>query len=739
MQETISGEIEHISFYNAENDYTVARLRAAETDQRITVVGHLSGVHKGESLRLTGFWKQHPRFGQQFAVESFETVYPETVEGIEKYLASGLLKGIGPKTAERIVSCFGRETLEVIEKEPEKLEQVHGLGKKRIAQIRDSWEEQRGLRKLMIFLQSYGIGGALAVRIYRQYREKGVETVSREPYRLAEEVRGIGFATADRIAESLGFARDNPLRIKSGLLYAALLVQEQGHTCLPRGYFLRKASQLLVLSEELLEPAFSELTQSGKLILEQDTETGEGYVYSAVCFWAETVVAEGLARIVGQRDLISELDSRVDYARALAEFENKTGIRLSEEQRAAVTSVLRDGAAIVTGGPGTGKTTVIAAITSCLEGEGLQVVLTAPTGRAAKRIAETTGAPASTIHRLLGWSFTEGKFLHHAGRPLEGDVFVVDEVSMVDLLLFASLIEALPRGSALILVGDVDQLPSIGPGKVLSDLIVSRALTVYRLKEIFRQASRSLIIQNAHRVRQGKLPLGARTEKNSTTPVQAETDAETKPDFFLVRQTDPVKAREMVVRLAAERIVERFGMDPMRDLQVITPMNRGVCGTRELNAALQQALNPLGAKVKITGRDLRIGDRVMQVRNDYEKDVYNGDVGRIAGFDSEMQTVRVDFEGRQVDYDALELDDIVIAYAVTVHKSQGCEYPAVILTLLNEHFIMLRRNLLYTAISRGRDIVVLVGDPQAVARAVENAREQFRSSRLAQRVRSVLK
>ncbi|MEA1995999.1 MAG: ATP-dependent RecD-like DNA helicase [Gemmatimonadota bacterium] len=742
MRKTLAGEIEQISFYSAGDDYTVARLRSSGTAELVTVVGHLSGIREGEYLRLTGFWKQHPRFGRQFAVEFFESVYPETVEGIEKYLGSGLIKGIGPKTAERIVACFGLETLDVIDKDPDKLRAVNGLGAKKISVIRDEWDKQQGIRRLMIFLQGYGIGGALAVRIYRQYREKGIEVVSRNPYRLAEEVRGIGFATADRIAESLGLARDSTLRITSGLVYVAELAGEKGHSCCPRDSFLKQAAELLELDEESLEPVFSEMAQAGNLVLEQDDETGREYVYSSRFFWAEKAAAEGLARIAegwrgesvvpGHGD--SELSNRIEG------FERKNGIELSSEQKDAIKSVLLDGVAVVTGGPGTGKTTIIAALISMLEVENLKVTLAAPTGRAAKRMAEATGTPASTIHRLLGWNFKTGTFLHHAGRPLKGEVFVVDEVSMVDLMLFASLLEALPVGCALVLIGDVDQLPSIGPGKVLSDLIESRCLPVYRLRKIFRQAGSSLIVRNAHRVRGGEMPLSTGTQQG--TPGNSfDPDAPsggTKADFFLTRQTDPLKAREMVVRLAAERLQARFGLDPMNDLQVITPMNKGACGTRELNKALQEALNPDGARIAFTGRSLRVGDRVMQVRNDYDKDVFNGDVGRIISFDSEMQTVTVDFDGRPVEYEALELDDLVIAYAVTVHKSQGSEYPAVILTLLNEHYIMLQRNLLYTAISRGKEVVVLVGDRQSVARAVKNNRERYRCTRLALRLRSIM-
>jgi len=740
MTETIAGYLDRISYHNAENDYTVARFIVSGTEERITIVGHLCGVREGENLRLTGNWKQHPRFGTQFGVESFESIYPETEAGIERYLGSGLIKGIGPKTAERIVGTFGRETLDVIERVPESLKKVPGLGPKKIDQIKQAWDEQRGIRRLMIFLQSYGIGGSVAVRIYRRYRDKGVEAVSQNPYRLAEEVRGIGFATADKIAGNLGFAADSPLRIESGLIHTGVLAQEKGHTCLPRESFLEQAGRLLGLSTETLEPVLAELANLGKLILEKDQSDGREYVYPVNVFWAEMTSAERLGRLISESG--SGLAAVVDFSKsrseAVADFERKSSLNLSREQKEAIFGALDRGVAVITGGPGTGKTTLIAALVSILERENLAVVLAAPTGRAAKRMSEATGTPASTIHRLLGWSFNEGGFIHDADKPLKGDVFIIDEVSMVDLLLFASLVDALPAGAMLVLVGDVDQLPSIGPGRVLADLIGSRTLPIYRLGRVFRQAALSSIILNAHRVRQGKMPLKAGADDQNANRSGIELSGG-KEDFFFVNQPDPVKAREMIVRMAAERLQARFGIDPGSELQVITPMNRGLCGTRELNAAIQQALNPHGREISFTRRGFRVGDRVMQIRNDYEKDVYNGDVGRIVGCEEDSQTVKIDYDGRIVEYDAVELDDVTVAYAVTVHKSQGSEYPAVIITLLNEHYVMLQRNLLYTAISRGRRLVVLIGDPQAVSRAVRNARVQYRHSRLAQRLQSVLK
>jgi len=627
MTETIAGYLEHISYHNAENDYTVARFITSGTEERITIVGYLSGVRQGENLRLTGDWKQHPRFGTQFSVESFQFIYPETETGIERYLGSGLIKGIGPKTAERIV----------------------------------------------------------------------------------------------------------------GMFHTGELAQKMGHTCLPRERFLEQAGKLLELPKETLEPKLAEMASLGKLILEKDQSDGREYLYPINCFWAEMTAAEGLSRLMSERtpDTGAVLDFSKGCREAIADFERRSSISLSQEQKEAIFGALNRGIAVITGGPGTGKTTLIAALVSILERENLTVILAAPTGRAAKRMSQATGAPASTIHRLLGWSFNEGRFIHDANRPLKGDVFVIDEVSMVDLLLFARLVDAFPAGAMLVLIGDVDQLPSIGPGKVLADLIASGILPVYRLRQIFRQAALSSIIRNAHRVRRGRMPLAAKAGDQNKRKLEIEL-SEGREDYFFVNQPDPLKAREMIVRMAAERLEARFGIDPGTELQVITPMNRGICGTRELNAALQEALNPHGQKINFARGGFRVGDRVMQIRNDYEKDVYNGDVGRIVGCDEDSQTVKIDYDGRVLEYDALELDDVTVAYAVTVHKSQGSEYPAVIITLLNEHYVMLQRNLLYTAISRGQRLVVLVGEPQAVSRAVRNARVQFRYSRLAQRLQSVL-
>ncbi len=737
VREYISGLLDYISYRNEENDYTVARFVEQSGGESLTVVGHLAGVNEGEHLRLTGVWKNHPRFGRQFQVESYEFIHPETVEGIEKYLASGLIRGVGPVTAERIVSAFGGKTLEVIDREPERLSEVPGLGAKRIALIRDAWQEQRGIRRAMVFLQGHGLGGSLAARIWKVYREKTVELVSQNPYCLVDDIQGIGFATADRIAGNLGVLPDSPLRLASGLEYSIETFEGRGHTCAPLDRMLDEGSRLLGVNIETLRPALENLVQAGRLIVRNDLVSGAVFIYSSRCYHAEENAVSRIESILNTgKELLPDY-GLAGWDKELKTFEQENGLCLSSGQMEAIRGALRDRIAVITGGPGTGKTTVVAALIDVAEKARIRVVLAAPTGRAAKRMSETSGGrAASTIHRLLGWSFQDGQFLHNRIRPLEGEIFVLDEVSMVDLPLFASFLDAIPYGAALILVGDVDQLPSIGPGTVLKDLIESGVLPVYRLDEIFRQAGQSLIIRNAHRIRRGMVPLERDPELDTgNLSVEGEPG---RRDFFLMPQNDPDTLREQIVRLITERLEPAFGVDPASGLQVITPMNKGLCGTRALNQLLQQALNPEGRKVTFTARDLRIGDRVMQLRNDYEKDVFNGDVGRIVSFDSEEQNLRVDFDGRLVGYAGLELDDLELAYAVTVHKSQGSEYPAVIVVLLSEHYVMLQRNLLYTAISRGRKVVVLAGDPKAVAVAVGNARMSVRYTRLAALLRERL-
>jgi exodeoxyribonuclease V alpha subunit len=731
LPDIIDGYLEAVTYRNEENDYTVGRFCQEELSESVTVVGHLSGVSEGETLRLCGQWKQHPRFGKQFQIESFEYVHPGTKQGIERYLGSGLIKGIGPVTAERIVAKFGRKTLEVIDDNPQELKKVSGLGNKKVAQISDAWVQQRGIRRLMIFLQDHGIGGAIAARIYRRYRERGVEAVSRDPYALAREVRGIGFATADRIARSLGFAVDNPARLESGLVYTGELAAERGHTSLPIDKFLQRAAELLSVETEILEPVLRGLADLGRLEVERSDDGT--HVYTSDCFWAEITVAENIVRLIEQPGLalMGSTSDKKKINSTLKKYERERGIEFSEEQKKALLGTFSAGVSVITGGPGTGKTTLVEALVILAEERKMSAVLAAPTGRAAKRMSEATGSEASTIHRMLGWSFAEGAFLHNDERRLKGNLFVIDEVSMVDIQLMASLLEAIPDGALLVLMGDADQLPSIGPGRVLDDLIACGRVPTIRLLEIFRQAGRSRIVMNAHRIREGKMPEGAPPLDDTGKPGEL-TPGEN--DFFIVNQRDPTRASEMLVTLAAHRLAARFDIDPLNQLQVITPMNRGGCGTRELNKALQAELNPDGAKISFARGGFRVGDRVMQLRNDYEKDVFNGDVGRILGANAENQTVLVDFDGRPVVYEGMELDDLSMAYAVTVHKSQGSEYPAVLLVLQPEHHVMLQRNLLYTAISRGKKLVVVVCDPTSLKKALENNRVQFRYTRLAGRL-----
>ena len=716
MNESFTAELEHITYQNEENGYTVARMHRLDSDEIFTAIGYFAGLGEGETMEIRGSWKTHSKFGRQFVVDSFEFREPQTEQAIESYLAAGTVSGVGPATAKAIVQAFGEQTIEVLDREPHRLTEIPGIGSKRAETIASGWRQQRGTRRVLIYLHGFGLGGAVAGRIYREYGESAVDEIERNPYKLVETVRGVGFLTADRIAEKLGIEPDSPIRLRSGIMHAMIEAEDRGHTCLPHDRILGSAVRFLGVEQYLIEPILDDLVGEGAIITQEQGE--RKFYYSPRCFRAETIVCEAI-RIMGAQAVSDELVNIT--AERIREFERARGVSLSSDQMQAVAQSVKSRMTIITGGPGTGKTTVIASIVELMKSAGMKVILAAPTGRAGKRMSEATGHPASTIHRLLGWNFQEGGFLHNSSRPVEGDVFIIDEVSMVDLPLMASLLEALPRDCHLVLVGDEDQLPSIGPGRVLRDLISSEKIAVVRLREVFRQATNSLIITNAYNVRDGKMP-------------EVRDESQGESDFYFIRQSSPEKVKEMIAVLAVERLKQKFGIDPMTDLQVITPMNKGSCGTRALNELLQGCLNPDGQPLTFGRRDLRRGDRVMQLRNDYEKDVFNGDIGIVDDFDSELRVVLVDFEGRLVQYESEELDDLEAAYAVTVHKSQGSEYPAVIVPLLAEHSVMLQRNLLYTALTRGKQVVILIGELEAVRRAVTSRKLQSRYSRLGERL-----
>ncbi len=748
--DTLQGSVERITFYNAENGYTVLRLHAPGNPELVTVVGNLPEVQPGESLRLSGAWMNHPQHGKQFKAERCEQVLPATIEGIKKYLGSGLIKGVGPVTAGRIVKKFGLQTLDVLEHHPEQLRLVLGVGPVRAAGIGQAWTTQKAIKDVMLFLQSHGITTALAVKIYKQYGDASIATVKNDPYRLARDIYGVGFKTADKIARDLGLPLDSPNRIAAGVAYTLSQLADEGHVYAPESKLVHDAAELLGVGPSLTATGIERLVKDGQVKVETPTPTlprlatGEGAapipalprgtgvgvareeraVYLTPFYYGETGVASKLRAIM--ETPTAPLSRKTGEGPGVGErilSVTSVGAALSEQQLAAVRAMLLPSGKVMvlTGGPGTGKTTTVRAIIEVCEKRGLRYALASPTGRAAKRLAEATGRPAKTIHRLLEFSPQEG-FKRNAENPLPIDLLIVDEASMLDLLLMNNLLKAITPGTRLLLVGDVDQLPSVGAGDVLRDVIASGRAEVVRLDVIFRQAQDSLIITNAHRINRGQFPefpKGAR-------------------DFFMFTQDDPDKAAALVVDLVSSRIPKKFGLKPS-DIQVLAPMYRGAAGVSNLNPLLQAALNPPSParlERKLGGTVFRVGDRVMQTRNNYDKDVFNGDIGSITALDLEEQAMTVSVDGRPVVYDWLDADELVLAYAASVHKAQGSEYPCVVLPLLTQHYLMLQRNLLYTAVTRARKLVVIVGSRKALAMAVKNNKVAERYSALDVRLRA---
>jgi exodeoxyribonuclease V alpha subunit len=721
---TIEGVVDKVVYSNEETAWSVVRLVVRGRGQ-LVAVGHLLGVRPGETIRLTGRWVRDRKYGEQFRAESYLSVQPATFIGIEKYLGSGLVKGIGPAMARRLVQHFGLDTLEVIEHRPERLTEVEGIGPVRSARIRDAWLEQSEIRDVMIFLQSHGVSTAYAVKIFKRYGSAAISMVRENPYRLAREIFGIGFRMADKIARDLGIAADSRNRLGAGLLYALQQAADKGHVYVARRELVAATAELLEVDADVLPAVVEELAERGEVVVvpREDTDSpgvATPAVYLKPLEEAERGVADQVKRLTAQRDL----PLQIDVGRACRWFERRERIELAPEQRGALGRALVSKLLVITGGPGTGKTTLVRGIVGILAKKGLKVELAAPTGRAAKRLAQASGLEAKTVHRLLEYSPQNGGFLRGPELPLDADLVVVDEASMLDTALAHHVLAALRETTRLILVGDVDQLPSVGPGRVLADLIESGAVGVVRLSEIFRQARESLIVVNAHRVRDGRMPFFTTSE----TGAGAE-----KGDFFFIERDEPEAVLATVKHLYEERIPRGFGFEA-RDIQVLTPMQRGLLGAANLNAELQALVNPDGESVTRGGRLFRIGDRVMQVRNNYDLEVFNGDVGHVDTIDVTNQVVRVDFEGRLVDYDFSDLDELVLAYACSIHKSQGSEYTAVVVPLHTQHFVMLQRNLFYTAITRGRKLVVVVGSRRALELAVRTESSSRRSTLLAWRL-----
>ena len=720
---TLEGTVERVVYSGGDGTFTVARLKLERGGDVVTVVGSLVGVPAGAVLRVSGRFETTQRFGDQFRVTRYTEVAPQTIEGLRRYLGSGLIKGIGPEFASRIVDRFGIETLEILDRDPGRISEVPGIGPSRARAIRTAWSAQREVRKVMVFLQGYGVSPAFAARIYKKYGAAAIARVRENPYRLAFDVWGIGFLSADKLAAALGVARDAPSRAEAGVRHVLDDEDGNGHVYVPRPRLAQKAAALLDLPEDSAEAAIDRLAKTGDIALDASVvdDPRAPAVYEAGLYRAETALAAGMRKLLAAPAPRLEIDE----PRALAWYEHEAGIALARQQAEAVKTALAAKVAVITGGPGVGKTTIVRGIVSILRRKGVAVALAAPTGRAAKRLADATGVPASTLHRLLEWRPAEASFARNAARPLEADVLIVDEASMVDVRLGADLVAALPSSARLVLVGDVDQLPSVGPGTVLADVIASGAVPVVRLTEIFRQAAQSLIVVNAHRIHDGDMP-----ELGGTG---AERDF--FRDFFFLEEDDPAKAAALIRDLVSTRLPRKYGLQP-HEIQVLSPMHRGELGAGNLNALLQEALTTGAQGVERGARNLRIGDKVMQVRNDYDKEVWNGDCGVIERIDTENEALTIRFDDRPVEYGYDELDTVALAYAATVHKSQGSEYAAVVIPIHTQHYVMLQRNLLYTAVTRGKRLVVLVGTRKALSLAVRNADVAARCSGLAARLRA---
>ena len=707
----ISGLVERVTYHNGDNGFCVLRIKARGHRDLVTVVGHAATIAAGEWVTASGEWINDRTHGQQFKARFMRTSAPTSIDGIEKYLGSGMIRGIGPVYARKMVKAFGEKVFDIIEAEPDRLREVTGIGQVRAKRITDAWAEQKIVREIMVFLHSHTVGTARAVRIYKTYGADAVQVMTENPYRLARDIRGIGFKTADTIAMKLGIEKTAMIRVRAGISYALSEAMDDGHCGLPADELTPLAVELLEVPGELIQTALELELSDGTVVADTVGETR--CIFLAGLYHAEKAIADRVRRLAN-----GALPwPFIDPVKALPWIEQKTGLSLAESQVTAIRLALLSKVLVITGGPGVGKTTIINAILRILSAKGVELLLCAPTGRAAKRMTEATGFEAKTIHRLLEIDPKTGGFKRNADNALDCDLLVVDETSMVDVMLMQALMKAVPDRAALLIVGDIDQLPSVGPGQVLADLIACETVPVVRLTEVFRQAAESRIITSAHRINQGNLPDLSRPEGQS--------------DFYFVQADDPETAVSRIIELVKTRIPQRFSLDPIRDIQVLCPMNRGGVGARSLNIELQAALNPAGdRKVERFGWTFAPGDKVMQIENDYEKEVYNGDIGYIDDVDPDAGELTVSFDGRAVTYGFGELDTVVPAYAATIHKSQGSEYPAVVIPLLTQHYTMLQRNLVYTGVTRGKRLVVLVGQKKAVAIAVKNISGRRRWSKL---------
>ena len=718
MAETLNGLIERVTYHNPENGFAVLRVKVKGRNDLVTVVGNTTSVTAGEHVESTGRWFIDPQHGQQFKADELKTTHPASAEGIEKYLASGAIRSVGPKLAATIVAVYHERTLDIFEKSSDALLHVKGIGPKRLKRIRESWQEQKEVRKIMLFLTEHGITSGRAVRIYRTYGHESIAKIKANPYQLADDIRGIGFKTADELAAKLGIDRISPYRARAAVHYTLQELASEGHCGYPEPGVIERTTKLIDVEPRIVEEAVSSGIRDRSVV--REAVDGDSWLFLASLYWAEVGLAQSVHRLASTAP---HPLPRIDVQKAIAWVEPRLGIELAAAQKEAIRQACQHKLLVITGGPGVGKTTLVRSILEIFSAKKLKCVLAAPTGRAAKRLAEATQRSAKTIHRLLEFDPATGEFKRNQQRPLTGDLFVLDETSMVDVVLGHQFLRAVPTEACVILVGDVDQLPSVGPGCVLADLIASGAVPVVRLTEIFRQASQSRIVTAAYAINHGRMPTLTKPEELT--------------DFYFVDCDEPEAIQDMLVRLVKERIPARFGFDPKTDIQVLAPMNRSLLGARNLNQVLQAALNPGdgGPEIERFGWTFRIGDRVIQTENNYDRDVFNGDLGVVEKINRIEQELVVNFEGRSVKYDFADLDELALAYVLSIHKSQGSEFSCVVIPLHTQHYMMLQRNLLYTAVTRGKKLVVLVGTKKALGMAVRRADTNRRYSALRRRLR----
>jgi len=721
----LKGQIERITYSNEENGYSVVKLKVYGRKDLVNAVGSMMAPTPGEILELKGEWSNHPKFGEQFKITHYKTDVPATVYGIQKYLGSGLIKGIGPVMAKRIVKKFGESTLDLIETDTDKLLLVAGIGKKRIGMIKTAWEEQKEIREVMLFLQTHGVSSGYATKIFKQYGDQSIAVVQENPYRLATDIFGIGFITADGIAEKLGFDKQCPVRAEAGILYILHQLADEGHVYFPYEPLVQKCRKMLEIDRELITQAIGTNVLAARIVLEDlNDDTGDFLENNKGVFLKKFHVSEtGIAARLKRLRKAPKAIRAIDAQKALVWVQEQLAIDLAANQAEAIKCAAQNKILVITGGPGTGKTTIINAILKIFSPLNIPIQLAAPTGRAAKRMSEATGHEARTLHRVLEYSMKKGGFQKDHKHPLPCDLLIVDEASMIDTILMHHLLKAIPLKATFILVGDIHQLPSVGAGNVLKDIIASNAIPVVALDKIFRQARESRIIVNAHRINGGKMPLRQNPGENS--------------DFFFIEQEDPEQVLNTILDLAGKRVPDYFGFDPMNDIQVLTPMHRGVVGAGNLNLALQNRLNQNTQGIERGNRAFRVGDKVMQIKNNYDKEVFNGDMGRIVRLEPETREIIISFENRELPYDFTDLDEVILAYAVSVHKSQGSEYPAVIIPILIQHYMLLQRNLIYTAVTRGKKLVILVGTRKAMAIGIRNDKTLKRHTLLEKRLRSI--